>query len=114
MKPEELYRIRENFHLNHEAFAAMIGVTREDIAAWEMGTAPIPNVALMAILGAVTGRSIHDKRDIAGWFYVIQLIPDLKPERLKFGFSRNIDNRVNGYRVSSPTAVILKLYPSVW
>jgi hypothetical protein len=113
MDPESLYRIREDFRLNHELFAERLGVTREELIGWEMGTEPIPNRFAMKLWAASSGRSTN-KQDVAGWFYVIQLIPDLKPDRLKFGFSQNFTNRLNGHRVSSPTACVLKTYPCVW
>lgn len=47
----------------------------------------------------------------AGYFYVIQLIPEHDPNRLKFGFADNVDNRLRQHRTSAPTAEVLKSWP---
>ena len=58
-------------------------------------------------------RATHGGKGAAGWFYIIQLVPDLKPERLKFGIARNAEQRLGGHRVSAPTASLLRTYPVV-
>lgn len=114
MEPIELYRIREYYGLNHEQFAAMIGATRDDIAAWEKGTFPVPAGYQLRITTELMCRSIKNKNDITGWFYVVQVAPELKPERIKFGFTKKPVERLNTHRISSPTATILKMYPCVF
>lgn len=114
MDPESLYRMRTDLRMNREQFAESLGVTTEEVIAWETGTASPSIEVWFRIDKATMCNSIRDKRDILGWFYVIQLIPDMKPERLKFGFSKRPVSRLSGHRVSSPTAAILKTYPSAW
>ena len=46
-----------------------------------------------------------------GVFYVIQLVPELDPRRLKFGFADNIQTRLAQHRTSAPTAKLLKTWP---
>lgn len=46
-----------------------------------------------------------------GYFYVIQLIPDLSPSRLKLGHAENVHHRLASHRCSAPTASILKNWP---
>lgn len=111
MEPKELYPIRDD----HRAFAELLKVKPEDVASWDYGDRDIAQKWLGRVPSSyLLSNTIRDKRDIAGWFYVIQLTPDLKPERLKFGFSRRPLNRLDGHRVSAPSAVILKTYPAVW
>lgn len=42
-----------------------------------------------------------------GHFYVVQLVPELDPKRIKVGFSSNIQSRFRSHRVSAPTAKLL-------
>lgn len=54
------------------------------------------------------------KTEWAGWFYLIQLTPDLQPRRVKFGFTDSPSERLSAHRVSSPTAVLVKAWPAIW
>lgn len=42
-----------------------------------------------------------------GHFYIVQLVPELDPKRIKLGFSSNIQSRFRSHRVSAPTAKLL-------
>lgn len=42
-----------------------------------------------------------------GVFYVIQLVPELDPRRLKLGFAESLDQRLAQHRTAAPTARIL-------
>ena len=46
-----------------------------------------------------------------GFFYVIQLVPDLDPKRVKLGFASNVATRLAEHRTAAPTAKLLKLWP---
>lgn len=46
-----------------------------------------------------------------GYFYIIQLIPEFDPNRVKIGFADNVDKRLNEHRTSSPTAKLVKFWP---
>ena len=46
-----------------------------------------------------------------GFFYVIQLVPDLDPRRIKLGFANNTKERLMQHRTAAPTAVIVKDWP---
>lgn len=46
-----------------------------------------------------------------GVFYVIQLVPDLDPKRLKLGFADNLDQRLSQHRTAAPTARVLHAWP---
>jgi hypothetical protein len=43
-----------------------------------------------------------------GVFYIVQLVPDLAKKRIKVGFTGNLDKCLQHYRITSPTAVVLK------
>lgn len=51
-----------------------------------------------------------------GWFYIIQLIPELGPLRVKLGFASNVQNRLQAHRTAAPTAQLVKAWPCkrVW
>ena len=42
-----------------------------------------------------------------GYFYVIQLIPDILEKRVKLGFATTVQTRLNVHRTSAPTAILL-------
>jgi hypothetical protein len=46
-----------------------------------------------------------------GFFYFIQLIPELAPTRIKLGFADNVANRLQQHRTSAPTATVIKYWP---
>ena len=46
-----------------------------------------------------------------GFFYVIQLIPEFDPLRVKLGFTNNVDARLRSHRTAAPTAQVVKFWP---
>lgn len=46
-----------------------------------------------------------------GVFYIVQLAPDLAPQRLKFGFTTTLDDRLCRYRTANPNCVLLGSWP---
>lgn len=46
-----------------------------------------------------------------GLFYVIQLVPDLDPKRLKLGFAESLEERLSQHRTAAPTARVLRAWP---
>ena len=46
-----------------------------------------------------------------GVFYVIQLVPELDPHRLKLGFAESLDQRLPQHRTAAPTARVLRAWP---
>jgi hypothetical protein len=44
----------------------------------------------------------------AGYFYVIRLVPELDPRRVKLGFADDIGTRLAQHRTAAPTAVLVK------
>jgi hypothetical protein len=43
-----------------------------------------------------------------GFFYLIQLIPELFPDRVKIGYSDNLETRLREHQTSAPTARCIK------
>jgi hypothetical protein len=46
-----------------------------------------------------------------GVFYVIQLVPELDPRRLKLGFAESLEQRLSQHRTAAPTARVLHAWP---
>lgn len=45
-----------------------------------------------------------------GWFYLVQIAPDLDPMRIKFGFASDPIRRIDYYRTLSPTVTLVKTW----
>lgn len=46
-----------------------------------------------------------------GHFYIIQLIPELDPNRVKLGFTASVEKRLQQHKTAAPTASIVKAWP---
>lgn len=46
-----------------------------------------------------------------GFFYIIQLIPEFDPHRVKIGFTDSLEQRLAEHQTSAPTARIIKSWP---
>ena len=46
-----------------------------------------------------------------GVFYVIQVVPELAPLRVKLGFAGDLSDRLAQHRTAAPTAAVLKFWP---
>lgn len=46
-----------------------------------------------------------------GVFYVIQLVPELDPRRVKLGFANDIAERLAQHRTAAPTARVVRTWP---
>jgi hypothetical protein len=49
--------------------------------------------------------------DRYGYFYVIQLVPEALPNRVKIGFADSVEKRLAEHRTAAPTAKLLKTWP---
>jgi len=56
-------------------------------------------------------RSDDTKPTRSGCFYIIQLHPGDLPNRLKIGYTNNIDVRLSDHRTSAPTLRLVKCWP---
>lgn len=43
-----------------------------------------------------------------GFFYIIQLIPEVLPNRVKIGYTDNLDVRLKEHQTAAPTAKLIK------
>jgi hypothetical protein len=46
-----------------------------------------------------------------GFFYVIQLAPDVAPQRIKLGWALDAAKRLKEHRCAAPTAVLVQSWP---
>lgn len=46
-----------------------------------------------------------------GFFYVIRLVPELDPRRIKLGFAEDVAVRLAQHKTAAPTAVLVKCWP---
>lgn len=46
-----------------------------------------------------------------GFFYIVQLVPDLDPLRIKLGFASCVKARLSAHRTSAPTAELVATFP---
>ena len=51
------------------------------------------------------------KYDRYGSFYLIQLVPEALPNRVKIGYADNVNQRLNEHKTAAPTAILLKSWP---
>lgn len=49
--------------------------------------------------------------DRYGSFYIIQLVPEALPDRVKLGFADNAEKRLTEHRTAAPTAKLLRAWP---
>lgn len=53
----------------------------------------------------------EQKYDRFGFFYLIQLVPEALPNRVKIGFADIVEKRLAEHRTAAPTAKLLKAWP---
>ena len=46
-----------------------------------------------------------------GYFYIIQLLPDEIPDRMKIGYTDSLDQRLSDHRVTNPTLKLVQSWP---
>jgi hypothetical protein len=49
--------------------------------------------------------------DRHGYFYLVQLVPEALPNRVKLGFADNVERRLAEHQTAAPTAKVLKSWP---
>jgi hypothetical protein len=78
-------------------------LTREDadklIASYEARRGPISAMA-----------EDDEKFDRYGSFYIIQLVPEALPNRVKIGYADNVEQRLIEHHTAAPTAKLLKAW----
>jgi len=55
--------------------------------------------------------SLDADSNSGGYFYVIQLEPELDPNRLKLGFAVSVDDRLRKHKTAAPFSKVLAFWP---
>ena len=58
-----------------------------------------------------SGEDIESSPSRFGFFYIIQLVPEAIPNRVKIGYTDNLKHRLSEHRASAPTAKLIKSWP---
>ena len=61
--------------------------------------------------GPIAQSEDTSKYDRFGFFYVIQLVPEALPNRVKIGFADDVEKRLTEHQTAAPTAKLLKSWP---
>ncbi len=61
--------------------------------------------------GHSNGDSSRPVENGLGVLYVVQIMPDADPQRIKLGYASDASRRLASYRTVSPTAAIVKTWP---
>jgi hypothetical protein len=74
------------------------------------------DVERLLALRAEQGFSLNGEDGAAintehGWFYVIQLVPELDARRIKLGFACSVEQRLCEHRTAAPTAQLAGKWP---
>ena len=56
-----------------------------------------------------TGNAVANSAE--GWFYIVLIVPELDPLRVKLGFASDARNRLQAHRTVAPTATLVKAWP---
>lgn len=67
--------------------------------------------ALRQSQGFGSGRVPSQQDASVGAFYLVQLVPDLAPNRVKLGFATDAVARLTSHRTAAPTAQLVKTWP---
>lgn len=70
------------------------------VAAYEARRGPIS-----------AGDESCDRFDRFGYFYLMQLVPEAIPNRIKIGFADDVEKRLGEHRTAAPTAKLLRSWP---
>lgn len=81
-------------------------LTRDDadklIASYEARRGPTTESA------EASDTPVYDRY---GYFYLIQLVPEALPNRVKIGFADNVERRLTEHQTAAPTARLVKTWP---
>ena len=58
-----------------------------------------------------TADPVRPVAETDGYFYMIRLVPELAPSRIKFGFTNSLKARLSAIHTAAPTAEIEKWWP---
>lgn len=72
------------------------------IASYEARRGPV------AVTEDQSDTATYDRH---GYFYLIQLVPEALPNRVKIGFADNVEKRLVEHQTAAPTAKVLRSWP---
>ncbi len=88
----------------HRGKGVKLFLSREDaerlIASYEARRGPVQ--------GTTEETSTFDRY---GFFYIMQLVPEALPNRVKIGFADSVERRLAEHHTAAPTARVLKAWP---
>lgn len=61
--------------------------------------------------GVSIGSHLNNPMTSAGWFYIVQPVPEFDEHRVKLGFAIDIKQRLDTYRTICPHVIVLKAWP---
>lgn len=61
--------------------------------------------------GGLASDVVSDSFQSFGFFYVIQLVPEALPDRLKIGYTDNLERRLAEHQTAAPTARLVASWP---
>jgi hypothetical protein len=61
--------------------------------------------------GPISQSEDASKYDRFGFFYIIQLVPEVLPNRVKIGFADDVERRLAEHQTAAPTAKLFKSWP---
>lgn len=82
----------------------------QQIAAFTLDTAEAIRESRRSAGFSVQGKA-QPVNSTDGFFYIIQLIPDLAPNRVKLGFTTDPQARLSAHRTAAPTAELIQTWP---
>lgn len=62
-------------------------------------------------LRPLSGPDDDDDHDGGGVYYVVRLVPELDPRRVKFGFTTSLDRRLAEFRTTCPHVELVRQWP---
>lgn len=98
----------------HRGKGEKLSVSREDadrlIASYESRRGPVADYEIHSKPDALndTDTPTYDRH---GYLYLIQLVPEALPNRVKVGFTDDVDRRLSEHRTAAPTAKIVRSWP---
>jgi len=60
---------------------------------------------------SIPQNDIQNVQNGEGYFYIIQIVPELAPNRIKLGFAGDVQARLKSHYTLAPTAIIVKSWP---
>lgn len=125
----------DNQHVSLKQLAAQLGMDRSQARKYVLKLGYTPSWLRTSDSGgqrslvvttdeaeAIIATRLHDYGDPVsgssgqptpdhGFFYIIQLVPELDPRRVKLGFAVSVEERLSQHRTAAPTATCLRVWP---